>query len=238
MKNKILFLTLMHLMMHTTFIVKAQHFHHYDEIITLKNGTIIKGVIIEQVPGEFIKVRTKNGEETIYKSSEVASITKNFFETKKKGYINISEMGVGVGPDNVAYSFSTVNGYLIKPHFSLGVGAGYDYYVNTGSMVPVYLDMRIVLHDKRFTPFIYNDAGYSFAVSSPSLSGFKAGLMFNPGFGIKTFVGKTTAFVLSFGIKIQNIKFDVPPDPGNPATGLIPSGSYSQLFIVKAGFRF
>jgi hypothetical protein len=237
MKNKILFLTLLHLIFLGSFIINAQHLHHYDEVIHLKNGTIIKGVIIEQVPGQFIKVRTKDGQEAIYQSSEVASITKDFFEFKKKGYINITEIGVAVGPDNVAYSISTVNGYLIKPHFSLGVGAGYDYYVNTGSMVPLYLDMRIILHDKRFTPFIYNDAGYSFAISSATLSGFKAGIMFNPGFGIKTFVGKTTAFVLSFGIKIQNIKYNI-PDPSGTTTNLISSSSFSQLFMVKAGFRF
>jgi hypothetical protein len=236
MKNKILLFAFLHLMLFCFFSVKAQHLH-YDEVIHLKNGTIIKGVIIEQVPGEFIKVRTKDGQETVYQSSEVASITKDFFETKKKGFINITEVGVGVGPDNVAYSLSTVNGYLIKPHFSLGAGAGYDHYVNTGSVVPVFLDMRIVLHDKRFTPFLYSDAGYSFAVSSASLSGFKAGLMFNPGFGVKTYVGKTTAFVLSFGIKIQNIRYDI-PDPSGATNNMISYNNYIQLFIVKAGFRF
>ncbi|HXA01018.1 MAG TPA: hypothetical protein VNW99_03465, partial [Cytophagaceae bacterium] len=95
----------------------------------------------------------------------------------------------------------------------------------------------IVLHDKRFTPFIYSDAGYSFAVSSSVYSGFKAGFMFNPGFGIKTYVGKTTVFVLSFGIKVQNIEYKI-PDPTGTTSNLISSNSYNQLFIVKAGFQF
>ena len=49
---------------------------HDIETVYLKNGSIIKGEIIEQVPNQSIKVRTKDGSVFVYNVGDVQKITK------------------------------------------------------------------------------------------------------------------------------------------------------------------
>jgi len=49
----------------------------YNDIITLKNGSIIHGRIIEQNPNVSIKVETKDRNIMVYKNEEIEKITKN-----------------------------------------------------------------------------------------------------------------------------------------------------------------
>ncbi len=46
------------------------------DVVYLKNGSIIKGEIIEQIMGESVKIQTADGSIFIYKSAEVEKITK------------------------------------------------------------------------------------------------------------------------------------------------------------------
>jgi len=48
----------------------------YEEVVYLKNGSVIKGIIIEQVPDVSIKIQTKDGNIFVYKMEEVDRITK------------------------------------------------------------------------------------------------------------------------------------------------------------------
>jgi hypothetical protein len=48
----------------------------YREVLYLKNGSIIKGIIIEQIPNVSYKIETGDGSVFIYKFEEVEKITK------------------------------------------------------------------------------------------------------------------------------------------------------------------
>ena len=47
-----------------------------QEVVYLKNGSIIRGLIIEQIPNESLKIQTRDGNVFAYKMSEVQKITK------------------------------------------------------------------------------------------------------------------------------------------------------------------
>jgi TM2 domain-containing membrane protein YozV len=47
-----------------------------QDIVYLKNGSIIRGDIVEQVPGQSIKIRTADGSVFVYQMGEVEKITK------------------------------------------------------------------------------------------------------------------------------------------------------------------
>jgi hypothetical protein len=47
-----------------------------DDVVYLKNGGIIRGLIIEQIPGETIKIQTKDRSIFVYKFNEIEKITK------------------------------------------------------------------------------------------------------------------------------------------------------------------
>ena len=48
----------------------------YQDVVYLKNGSIIKGTIIEQVPNESIKIQTADGSIFVYKMEEILKMTK------------------------------------------------------------------------------------------------------------------------------------------------------------------
>lgn len=48
----------------------------YKEVVYLKNGSIIKGVILEQIPNQSIKIQTADGSVFVYPMFEVERITK------------------------------------------------------------------------------------------------------------------------------------------------------------------
>ena len=47
-----------------------------EDVVYLKNGSIIHGTIVEQVPNQSIKIKTKDGNIFSYKLDEVEKITK------------------------------------------------------------------------------------------------------------------------------------------------------------------
>lgn len=55
----------------------------YKEVVYLKNGSIIKGIIVEQVPNESIKIQTADGSIFVYPMSEVQKIAKELVEPEK-----------------------------------------------------------------------------------------------------------------------------------------------------------
>jgi hypothetical protein len=53
----------------------------YQDVVYLKNGSIIKGLITEQIPGETVTIETNDGNVFVYKYKEV----KKFSKEQKKG---------------------------------------------------------------------------------------------------------------------------------------------------------
>lgn len=55
---------------------KADNKSDYIDVVYLKNGGVIKGMIIEQTPNVQIKIQTKDGSIFVYKFDEIEKITK------------------------------------------------------------------------------------------------------------------------------------------------------------------
>ena len=49
---------------------------HYEDVIYLKNGSIVRGVIIEQIPDDSVKIQIQGGSLFIFRMSEVLKIVK------------------------------------------------------------------------------------------------------------------------------------------------------------------
>jgi hypothetical protein len=65
----------------TSYFVYAQQ---YEDVVYLKNGSIIRGTIIEQVLNESLKIRTKDGSVFVYNTDEISKITKEEITKIKK----------------------------------------------------------------------------------------------------------------------------------------------------------
>ena len=57
----------------SVFYASAQQ---YEDVVYLKNGSIVRGVILEQVPGTSLKIQTIGGSQFVYSIADVEKITK------------------------------------------------------------------------------------------------------------------------------------------------------------------
>ncbi len=74
-------LLLLALLMGISFYGMAQN---YTEVVYLKNGSIIRGLIIEQVPNKSLKIQTSDGSVFSYTIDEVEKITKEGYYKQPK----------------------------------------------------------------------------------------------------------------------------------------------------------
>ena len=190
----------------------------YEDVVYLKNGSIIHGIIIEQIPNQSIKIQTHDGNVFVYKIEEIEKMTKeqsrkskfgkvnnNESEIKQSGFTNITELNFGIGTGTASKEFSygiqTINGYQFNPNFNLGFGVGVDKYKNA-TFLPLFLDFRINFLKSNVTPYFGAAGGYSIG-----FSGNQGGLLLNPSLGIKFFLNPKIAFNFSFGYRYQENTF-------------------------------
>ena len=76
--RKIVFL----LVFMTTAVAFAQS--NYHDVVYLKNGSIIRGVIIEQIPNESLKIETADGSLFVFKIDEVEKMTKERIDASQQ----------------------------------------------------------------------------------------------------------------------------------------------------------
>lgn len=129
----------------------------------LKNGSIIKGKVIEEQPGVSYKVKTSDGNIFVFEANEISKITIEEKSNPKTGlshgvkFNNMNEMDIsGLIMDNentYSIGISSVNGISIHERLAVGIGAEYKYTIY-GTIFPVYLDIRLNILNNVHTPFI------------------------------------------------------------------------------------
>jgi hypothetical protein len=144
------------------------------DVVYLKNGTIIHGIIIKQVPNKSLSIETKDNYILFFQQDEIEKIATEQVKTKdghnradqglKPGYKGIVEIGLGIpvgfyGESRV--KLNVVNGIQFNPYTSLGFGIGLSGYYDR-MLVPVFADFRCYLLNNKVTPYLSFDMGYSF----------------------------------------------------------------------------
>jgi len=215
MNSKICFLLFLVI---AAFNVSAQT--NYEDVVYLKNGSIIHGIIIEQVPN--ISIKIKSGPNVFfYKMEEIEKFTKEEIKNedggglsdygfKKKGFVFNYELGFvdyPAGDDLALLSVMLVHGYQFSHHFSLGVGAGAEISSRGAYNIPAYLDMRIYFLKTRCTPFFNFATGYNLYIASTdsyfygSSTTTANGFLVNPAFGVRFAINKKVGVTTTLGYK-------------------------------------
>jgi hypothetical protein len=180
-----------------------------QDVIYLKNGSIIRGNIKEPVTNDQVSIETVTGNIFVYQMSEVEKMTKEPFYVKgknsktyntgiKKGYYGVVESGLGFcfgyegrGLDR---KINLISGYRVNPWFAAGAGLGIRYYPDEGFMMPFFADLRANLLNKRTSPYLSLDIGYAFNPTDVSIAGF----MMAPTIGVSVKLKNRSA--LNFGL--------------------------------------
>ncbi len=182
-----------------------------QEVVYLKNGSVIRGTIIEQIPNSSLKIQTNDGSIFAYEMNEVEKITKESSPKgttytyngssrldgngAKRGYRGFMDLGYTIGTggwvDTNRLEFATSHGYQFNPYFYLGAGAGVHYYHQADLVeIPIFADFRVDILNHRITPYIdfrigytvYEEAGF-YAAPTGGCRINMAGIALNIGIG-------------------------------------------------------
>ena len=140
---------------------------NYQDVVYLKNGSIIRGVIIEQVPNNSIKIETADRNVFVYQMDEIEKLTKELLQGKggsshkssglQSGYKGIVEWGYQTDyySEFNRFKLDIINGYQINPYFSLGCGTGLHYFYELEVAVfPVFADFRVNFVNNKVSPYL------------------------------------------------------------------------------------
>lgn len=109
---------------------------NYQEVVYLKNGSIIRGVIIEQVPNKIIKIQTADKSVYVYRMDEIEKITKEGFTKEKKAETFIKRkgyIGLSFGPSLPVGEFADKSDGFAKKGLQINlVNFGYLFSSNVG----------------------------------------------------------------------------------------------------------
>ena len=227
MRNFYLFLSFMI----TTIITFGQN--TLIDYIYLKNGNIIKGTIIEQVPNKSYKIKTLDSNVFTFSIDEIGKISKeeiagtnkNLHDPYKIKYQNITDFGLqfGIGKiqaniinglslenNAIDLSISTINGVLINSNVFVGIGIGFEKENSASTQIksrfPIYFDTRFYITKTKVSPIIYTDMGYAFAWSTQDKGSDWGGILLDVGLGSQYRLINSTAIFLSIGYKLQQMK--------------------------------
>lgn len=226
-----------------------------EDVVKLKNGSIIRGKLLEPEADSIIKIETEGRNVFVFGSSEVRNISKEPipFLYKKSGYIFEMEVGMLSGrtfsntwwPRQsrpvTNFTMQIVNGYQFNPYLSLGVGVGLDTYPES-TITPLFLRAEGNFFKSRVTPIYILDTGYGFysKLFNASIDGngtrFRGGAMINPALGIRVHLGKYSSFFVSSGYRMQTYHSNIAMF-GTPGDRMENKITYKRLSL-RMGFSF
>lgn len=192
-----------------------------QETVYLKNGSIIHGIIIEQVPSKSLKIRTKDGNTFVFAMSDVEKITKENVYDKQhrsnrstqysrwsgpamgyRGFVDLNwTAGVSTTSGIDCIGLLTSHGYQINPYIYTGFGIGFNYFYNgTAANIPIFANIRSDILQNSITPFVDLKIGYSILDAE--------GLYLSPSVGCRFQAKRGLAFNIGIGYTLQKYKFE------------------------------
>lgn len=181
---------------------------NYKDVVYLKNGSIIRGIITEQVPNKLIKIETEDRNVFVYSIDEVEKLTKEQPQGNclQPGYKGIAELGFQVGTGTFGMDrlkFNVINSYQVNPYFSLGIGTGLRYYFDAdAALIPIFADIRTNIINNNISPYFSLGVGYTFDATN-NLE--KVGFLLNPTIGVSVMISDKSAIHIGVGYEMQKI---------------------------------
>lgn len=198
-------------------LTEAQSDSDTEDVIYLKNGSILRGEIVERVQNKVIKIQTVGRNVLVINLEEVEKIKREEISRltyyKTSGYVNYTGLAVLPGENTTTPRYQMVNGYKFSPRFSAGLGIGFIPYNDPLNLVPVFLDGRYRFREANITPFVFTRIGYSISILSDEnqqleVENHRGGLILNPGIGIEFYTNDDFGWYLTAGMNIDNYSFE------------------------------
>lgn len=231
------------------------------EVVHLKNGSIIRGKVIEMQEGGDIKIEILGGTILSFPTSDVTSIK---FEPKQRPLYNRPYQRIPrpfhVSKDQTSYQvmlmgwvagqsqwgfrpgFSAhyVYGRQLNQYVSVGLGIGvdaYDLFDNGDGSVLYYVDFRGYLKPKTNTFYYRLGLGYGEAFTNRwDVTDSKGGIYANPIIGRRFASRSRTHFTIEYGVTIQKAQYIV--ESWNPVDGTFQSDEQIDIWFRRNTLKF
>ena len=193
----------------------------YEDVVYLKNGSVIRGMIIEQIPNQSLKIQTHDRNIFVFEFDQVEKITKeeipsdlkpaktpdhpgSDFAPRERGFEGSFDMMLAMNMDwgEPVIGFYGTAGYRFLTQFMLGGGLGFEV-LDQRTMLPVFLTIRNDFIRAKVTPFFRADLGYAFGWIEDDKSSDWGGIFIDPSVGVRFNISENFAMNLSSGIKFQ-----------------------------------
>lgn len=194
--------------------------YSFENIIYLKNGSIIRGKIAHQTE-DSTRVETRCKDVFIFPTSDILEMKLEGekikiehpnidFITNKKGIYNHTTFGVLTGnselTEDFSYSASTTFGYEFNHLLGIGVGTGVNKLKT--ELLPVFVSLKSNLLNRAFSPIATLKVGYSFPISKTknideTEYNYEGGLVCGFDLGVCNFGSKNHAFTITLGYQYQ-----------------------------------
>jgi hypothetical protein len=194
-----------------------------EDVLYLKNGSIIRGSITEWVPDSTLKIEIAGGSLFVFKANEIRLIAKEekIKKEKQKTVINASSgfrfgldggwvVGSGDNENKSPLSIHIQGFYHFLPSSAAGIGTGLEFFNTT--QAPVYLDLRQYFSQRYYAPYVFIQGGYLLPIGPQhdDVSGYaskgKASFMVNPGLGFMFPLSEKSELTISISYRYQQIK--------------------------------
>lgn len=230
--------------------VNAQTFNDFQDVIYLKDGSVIRGIIVEEVPN--VSVKIKSGPNIFnYTVEQIEKFTRELIEEEKsggikdfgfkpKGFVANYELGLThiVNGNTPMFSVILSHGYQVNPYFSAGLATGGEVSSQGLYNVPVYADLRVYMLKTRITPYFNLGFGYNLMISRTSnffstSTSVQHGILTAPATGIRIAINKKIAVGLGVGYKYIGI-----PTRTSNFAGTSTSWSQFHAVTLRTGITF
>ena len=242
--------------------------NHYDtlaqemqDVLYLKNGSVLRGEIIEIKANESITLINYCDEKWVVNQIDIDKITKEpildnsilsksvdslmyksngFYSNINVGFLFSGDIDTPFPPLSLMY----IAGYQFDFRFGVGAGLGLDLLDET--FMPVVLDLNYSLKKSNISHFIYLQGGYAFSLETPDPYQYdyydyydsdlksKGGYIVNPGFGFKLNLNEKNALSFSLGYRYMQIEHTYKETNGQVIDRTI---KYNRI-VLKFGYHF
>ena len=135
------------------------------DVVYLKDGSVVKGIIVEQVPNKSIKLQTADGSLFVYQIDAVEKMTKELREASPRrfagngltaGYKGYVDFGCTIGAGDFGRDRQ------FNPYLYVGIGAALNYYAGGEEIgIPIFANVRSHFIKGNISPFLDLRVGYS-----------------------------------------------------------------------------
>ena len=236
----------------------GQESNRLEDVIYLKDGSIIRGTVTEIIMGEHVKVEILGGSVLVYQESEIEMITKErplykkivlrpFKEDlpiyiREQGVFQAFSWGFGLYRDawDEAILTTTFNyraGYKWNRYAALALGVGFDPY-NEGVIMPFFLEYHADLSRSVVAPYVFGQLGYGWgAIRNWPATSFDGGVYSQLGIGIKRHTRHKAEWMLTLSYKAQQSRVVYSDDiwwGPNPGSRIEETRIYNRIFLTAS----